>query len=500
MNKKLKPALLIIMAFLLILTSCGIKDKRNEKSLEKSENRQEYRIQGNLNQYNINVEFNLEDKILKGNQETVYVNNEKISIDKIYFHLYPNAFKDRETVPFLFNDFRRAYWKGFEEGYIDIENLYVDGEKVVYSIGGRGDTILEVMLPKAVEPGEQVTINMEYKIKLPPVAERFGYGKDTYNFGNWYPVVSVYDEDRWNLDPYYAIGDPFYSDVSNYKVAIRAPKDVVIASSGKIISNKVIGDVREWEIEAENMRDFAWVASKDFQKVEKFVDGVLLKMYFIKGKADKDIIKEALDFSEKSFKTFNKVFGKYPYKEYSVVQTSFPSGMEYPGIVFIGKEYYNKNYKSFLETLIVHETAHQWWYAVVGNDQIDESWLDESFASYSEVIYYRENYGEQTAQEYHKFENEERYYELVDSLKDKRVLKTLKEFKDWDDYSLLVYNKGAIFLDKLRERYGIDLFYDMLSTYYDRYKFKIATTKDFLKVCEEVTGEELDDYFKEWLR
>lgn len=492
---------LILLIFLLVLTSCSTEQRINDKSLDEIENKIEDMVLENINQYSIDVVMYPEDKLIKGGQKVTYINNENEPMEKIYFHLYPNAFKERETAPFLFDDFLNAYPTGFAEGYINIEEVKVDGADGIYSIGEFGETIMEVSLLQKLDIGERVDIDIKYTIKLPPAAERFGYGSDTYNLGNWYPVIAVHDDSGWNLDPYYAIGDPFYADVGNYKVNIKAPKEFTIASTGNILSNIVDDNTIEWTAEASAVRDFAWVASKSFEIVEKEVDGILLKMYFLESEVKNDYIRgKALEFAEDSLKAFNRVFGKYPYKEYSVVQTNFPSGMEYPGIVFIGSQYYDKYYADFLETVIVHETAHQWWYGVIGNDQIDESWLDESLASYSEVIYQLENYGEEAAKEYQKTENEDKYYKAVDSLEDKAVLKSLKDFNEWNEYGALVYSKGAIFLDDIKTTYGKDTFYKILKTYYNRYKFKNATTEDFLDVCEEITGEDLDEYFDKWLK
>lgn len=500
MISKTKNILLIFVIFSLMLTGCSTKEKKNHRPLDKAKNKVENEVLENINQYNIDVVFNPKEKTIKGNQKVTYINNEETSVDKVYFHLYPNAFKKKETAPFLFDDFISAYPRGFSEGYIDIEEVYIDGERVSYSIEEADNTIMEVSLPYELGIGNKVSIDMEYTIKIPPASERFGYGNDTVNLGNWYPIIAVYDDSGWNLDPYYPIGDPFYSDISNYNVTIKAPKDFVIASTGNILSAEIIDNAREWKIEANSFRDFAWVASNKFEIVEKEIDGILIKMYFINdGTLDEDMKNNALKFAESSLKTFNKVFGQYPYKEYSVVQTNFPSGMEYPGIVFIGSQYYDRSFADFLETIIVHETAHQWWYGVVGNDQIDQAWLDESFASYSEVIYFSENYGQRTGEKYHRSENEEAFNAAAYSLEDEVILKDLKGFKDWKDYSLLVYTKGSMFLDDIKDRYGKEVFYKILKIYYNRYKFEIATTEDFLNICEEVTGEELDDYFKKWL-
>lgn len=499
MSKKFTRLIILFILSMLLVMSCAIENKETKEHQDISIDKE---IKDKkLTQYNIQIEFDPDNQTVSGLQNTIYTNNEDVNLNNIYFHLYPNAFKSKETVPFLFDDFNNAYPNGFSEGYINIEEISVNGDRANYSIEGKGDTILKIQLNQELEPGENITIDMKYLVKLPPATERFGFGQETFNFGNWYPVVAVYDDEGWNIDPYYSIGDPFYSDVANYNVIIEAPEDITIAATGEVVGIKNNENKKNWNISAKAVRDFAWVASKYFKVVESEVDGIKLKNYIINnGDLDEETIDRAVEYTNNSIKTFNKVFGKYPYKEYSVVQTNFPSGMEYPGIVFIGKQYYDKRYKNFLETLIVHETAHQWWYSAVGNDQVDEAWLDESFASYSEVIYYDEIYGESVGEKYHLYENEKRYEEIEDSIEDKSILKALNEFEGWNDYGLLVYTKGAILLDEIKDKYGKDKFYKILNTYYNKYKYEIASTEDFIDICESVTGENLDGFFNKWLK
>lgn len=499
----MKKNIFLVLLIILVLTGCSVKKEGNISNKQEnipleSEEIEEEEV---FNQYVIDIVFDPQERTLIGKQRIIYTNSENKELSNIYLHLYPNAFKSKDTLPFLFDDYMRAYPQGFIEGYIDINDVKINDQTIKYKIIGNGDTILEVTPNKTIKRRETISIELKYFIKIPPARERFGYGDDIFNFGNWYPVMAVYDNSGWNLDSYLPIGDPFYSDSSDYRVSILAPKDFIVATTGEVIGKEEKEDSIQWTIEAKKVRDFAWVASSRFEVEERKVGETTIKAYFLKdGMATKEIKSKVISFAMDSIKIFNKVFGQYPYPQYSIVQTNFPSGMEYPQIVFIGKEFYNREYISYLESILVHETAHQWWYNVVGNDQIDEAWLDESLSSYSEVIYIEEVYGEREGKDYHRYENEEKYSYYKEELEDEAVLKTLNEFEGWDDYSLLVYTKGAIFLDDLRLKYGDEVFFKILQTYYNRHKFKIASTKDFLQICEEITGDELDEYFEKWLK
>ncbi len=252
------------------------------------------------------------------------------------------------------------------------------------------------------------------------------------------------------------------------------------------------GIKKTYHIEGKLIRDFAWVASPNFKIREIEAEDTLIKLYSLE--TDVEVEKFSLEVGKDSIEIFNRIFGKYPYGQYSIVMTEFPTGMEYPGLVFIGKEFFQKYYKNQLEIVIVHETAHQWWYGgVVGNDQIDEAWLDEALASYSEVIYMSERYGEEKGKEYYDYSLKTSYEYGKDIIsQDKRVLKPLSEFSGWDDYGLLVYTKGAMFLGEIEREFGKEALYDILNKYYNQYKFYIGTTEDFLKYVRILQGLPLE--------
>lgn len=451
-----------------------------------------------ISEYKIDVDLDIENMTYKGKQTVSYVNNTDIDLESIYFHLYPNAFKSLATAPILFDISDGMEASSYEPGYIEIEKVSNEGKNLKWHIDEEKDTILNVKLDKPLEKGKNIKLYLEYTVKLPTTEDRFGYHDKGINCGNWYPIVCVYDKKGWNLDPYYKVGDPFYSDVSNYKVSITTPKEIIVATSGKIISETEKGDKKTYKIEGQLIRDFAWAASKDFVVKEKKVEDTIIKVYSIKD--DSKLIDETLKAGENSIKIFNKIFGKYPYGWYSIVNTEFPSGMEYPGMVLISNDYFHKHLIDILEKVIVHETAHQWWYGLVGNNQVDEAWLDEGLATYSEVIYMNEVHGKDEGDKYYN-ENIRLGYEYsAQYLSDNEVVnKPLSEFAGWVDYGPLVYSRAAMFIDRIKEDFGEEVLYKILSSYYDKYKFHIATTEDFIKVCEEVTNTSFSQLANEYL-
>jgi len=453
----------------------------------------------NGNLYKIYTELNVDDKTLTGKQNVKYVNAENVDLNELYFHVYTNAFKAQDTAPFLFDDFDRAYSRGFEPGYTEVSSIKAAGKSLKYSFQGEGNTILKVELLEPLKAGSAIELEMDYKVTIPPANERFGYGENHFNLGNWYPVAAVYDKEGWNLDKYFPIGDPFYSDTANYEVTVKMPKEYVIAASGRLINEKEEGSNKIWEFQGSSMRDFAFVANKDFKVAEQKVDGTVVKSYYYK--EDERRGKEALEIGVNSIKIFNEKFGKYPYPTYSVVETVFPSGMEYPGLVYISDAYYKPfANRDVLTIVVVHETGHQWFYSLIGNDQVDEAWLDEGFATYSESIYIENALSKQRGENYFNNSVEERHDEAIaQKMIDGVVVRSLEDFRNWEDYGPTVYTRGAVVLNELRNKLGDEKFFQVIQEYFKEFEFKIATTEDFIKVSERVAGQDLDDFFNTWL-
>lgn len=452
-----------------------------------------------INTYTISADFDPVERIITGNQQITYTNNENISFNVLYFHLYPNAFKNEETTPFEKNEMKCAYPKGFETGYIKIDSIQQNGEALNYIVMGMGDSILKVYLKNELEPGQKIELDMDFSVKIPPSCGRFGYGENTINIANWYPILSVFDNKGWNLEPYYAIGDPFYSDVANYRVEILMPKEYKIAHSGDCIKKENIDGKIRWTLEGKKIRDFAIVSSEKFKVIDDEIDGVKIYSYYFDDKFG-DL---ALDTAKDSIKIFTESYGKYPYKQFSVAASDFfIGGMEYPNLVFIDQSLYKEENKKILEYVIAHETAHQWWYGIVGNDEVNEPWLDEALTEYSTLLYYEKKYGIETEKQIYKNLIVRYYNAYIESglSEDNRVCRSVNKFKDSQEYQALVYYKGAMFIKDLRKQLGDELFFQAMKVYFDKYKYKNANTEDFINICEKVSNKDLRGNFCKWLR
>ena len=451
-----------------------------------------------LNEYEIEATFYEDEKIIEGTEKITYVNKSSNNIKSVYFHIYPNVFKSKETVPFEEEEIDLAYIDGFEPGYIDIASVKSTKGDLSFLIIGKGNSVLKVNLDEELEPGDKTKIYIDFMLKIPPSNGRFGFGRNTINLGNWYPIAAMLDESGWNLEPYHPIGDPFFSDVANYRVIITIDQSYVVASTGNLIKKENIGGKYRWTFEVKKVRDFAMIASNKYKIIEDEIDGILVRSYYFEDESAELSLKAAKD----SLGIFNKIFGKYPYRHFSVAASDFfIGGMEYPKLVFIDEGMYKGN-DEILEYIIVHETAHQWWYGLVGNNEIEEAWLDEALTEYSTLLYYENKYGEDRKDKIYKkmILGVYNLYRHFNEIENETILKSLGDFKNSREYQALVYCKGAMFLQCLREELGDEVFFNALKVYFDKYKYKNATTEDFMKICEIVSDRELKDIFDKWLK
>lgn len=455
------------------------------------ENSAAWLISKDCPRYTIEASFYPNDKRIDGSQNVTVKNTEKVELSELYFHLYPNAFKTPDTAPFPRHEMQSAYPEGFSPGYINIKKVSTSSGPLEYEVE---NTLLKVVLDKPLKPGGSISLTMEFTEIIPPSYGRFGYGKNTFNIANWYPILAVYDENGWNKDPYYAIGDPFYSDAGLYEVKIKAPSEYTIAASGYVEDKRQEGSSSIWTFKTGLVRDFAWVASTRFKTFSKEVGGVKITSFYIK--EDAPYGEKALGYAEKAMKFFSEFFGPYPYKEYAVAASDFYiGGMEYPNLVMIGRQFYNEG--DMLEYVVIHETAHQWWYGLVGNNEVKEPWLDEALAEYSTVLYYENVYGRKTGQRiYDDFIlNPYKFYEQTNqSQKIGPVLRPLADFNNWGEYDAVVYSRGAIMLKQLESSIGKEKFREAMRFYFKQNIYKNATTADFIKAVNKATGADWTDY------
>lgn len=469
-NKKRRIVTLILSIVLVIFVFFIINKNNEYETISTLKDK-------DINNYIIDVNFDDKEKKIECSQNITYVNNTGKDLDKLYMHIYPNAFSNRNICPFEKEELSQAYPNSFDKGYIKISNIFNCNTKLKYNTKGEKDDILEIILDKKLKKGQKYSIDIKYIVKLPNCLGRFGYGDNTINITNWFPIACVYDKDGWNLDSYTAIGDPFYSDTSNFSINITVPSKYEVACTGFIKQKSEQNGKRLFKLKANKVRDFAIILSDKFI-INKSVYG---KTSIITYSLNKDLAVDTNKIAKQSIKIFSELFAQYPYDTYSVVASDFfIGGMEYPTLVMIDKSLYNEDTKFFLEYVIAHETAHQWWYSIIGNNEVDEPWLDEALTEYSTILYFENKYGTKISDKLlETMKVQSRLY------KSKDIFKSIKEFSDFSEYSLNVYTKGAIIFNEIRKEVGDKIFFETLQEYCDRYMFQNVNGTQFIELWKD---------------
>lgn len=471
---------LAVLLSLLILLTCSVTLTACKKSIAQ-------------NSYVIEMTLN-DDMSLTGKETVTYKNQTEVSLKEIKFNIFANAYrKDSAFLPENPTLKPTAFPNGESYGDMEIKGAKVNGEKADFSIVGEDKNVLSVALKDELFPDEKVEITIDYVIRLANVISRTGYNDKTVNLGNCYPTLCVYNNGFYEC-LYYSYGDPFYSDVADYKVTITLPETYVVASSGKLTQSKKENGKKSQTYTINSARSFALVVSKEFKVITENQDGVSVSYYYY----DDENAKESLATAKKSLKYFSDTFGSYPYDTYNVAQTPFmQGGMEYTGLVYIS----DALEKQSINEVIVHETAHQWWQVAVGNNEIEHPFLDESLAEYSVVMFF-EKHPEYSLDRKTLMETAEKTYKIYCSVYEKLfgktntvMLRSLKEYDGEYEYVNIAYIKGCIMFDCLRQTVGDKDFIRGLQKYYNDYKFKIATP-DSLMGAFEKTGADTNGFFR----
>lgn len=444
-----------------------------------------------ISNYDILAFYNENDRTVSGTVDFDFYNYTDNELTDLKFNLYGNAFREDAKYKPVSDTYKsKAYYRGNSYGRMNIVN--VENCKG-WNVAGEDENILTVNLLSSVYPGERVKVKISYTLAIAEVNHRTGVTANTVNLGNFYPILCAYTKDGFLECPYYSYGDPFVSECANYTVTIDLPQEYVAASSGKLISESKTNDRKKCTYSLKNARDFALVLSNKFEVISEKVNGVDVSYYYVSDANAKTNLTAAAD----SLRFFSKTFGEYTYPTLSVVQTGFCyGGMEYPALTMIssGLDKDNSIYT------IVHENAHQWWYAMVGSNQMECAWQDEGLTEYSTLAFFESNpsYGFTRTGLVKSATNSYRaYYSVYNQLNgtvDTSMNRKLCDFAGEVEYENVTYNKGLILFETLRTSIGDDKFFGGLKTYFKKFSGKTATDED-LYGCFIGGGVDLEGFF-----
>jgi len=455
----------------------------------------------NASTYQIVANLDYESKTLSAKQKVEYINNTGYELSEVCFHLYPNAFSEsaQKYKAVSTTQFSQAYPNGFSEGNISIEQVNIADKAVKYEIGGEDKNILIVPLENKLRANSSVEIDINFELTIPNCNHRFGYGENTLNLGNWYPVACVFEDEEFKKDGYSTNGDPFYSDIANYLVTFSYPTELKLASTGNMVSSVEQGGIKTDIYQAQAVRDFAMVLSEKFEVKSELVGDTQVNYYYYDDNNSDSNLQTSVD----ALNTFNDLIGLYPYKVLNVVKANFlQGGMEYPNLVYISD---NVKVDSEYKNVIIHEIAHQWWYGVVGSNECEYAWMDEALTEYTTALFYDKNTGyEMTTREvlgnalnsYLLFCDvyREVYGDLNSSMN-----RNIHDFGTETEYVYLTYVKGVLMFDSIADIIGQNRMEKCLKEYYKVNAMHNAKPKDLVECFENASNKDLASFIMSWL-
>lgn len=479
--------------------------------------------------YIIDVTLNDNEHTLDGFEKIEYTNNSPDTLRFIWFHLWPNAYKNDKTAfsdQLLVNGNTKFYFSDKEQkGYINRLDFKVNNITAAVEDHPNHIDIAKVVLPEAMPPGQTVTITTPFHVKLPYNFSRGGHDGQSYQATQWYPKPAVYDREGWHPMPYLDQGE-FYSEFGNFTVAITVPKNYVVAATGELQNplekewlktrtsfewkpvtkkEKLKGggikttlilyppsdkETKTLQFKQDKIHDFAWFADKRFivdYDSCKIGPGKIVDVYSYYTILHKERWKNSIQYAKDGIRHYSAFVGEYPYNVLSVVQgpESFGGGMEYPTITIITPT----RKAETLEQVIVHEIGHNWFYGILGTNERKHPWMDEGINSYYERQYSRRK------DPNHSLDGPQALLETIVTNKTDQAIATSSEDFSELNYGLIAYLKASRWVDWIESYVGVDTFHNAMRGYYRQWKFKHPRPSDLKSVLEQTSKKNLDSAF-----
>ena len=419
--------------------------------------------------YTLNVDFDVETHTLNVIEEIDYLNENNFALDTIAFIVPMNH----------------------EAGVFSLSKVEIGEEKQALQVDLQG-VQYRINLVEPLQPQANLPIYLEYQILLPEERGVLGYTDRQINVCDWYVLIPPYQQSSgWMVNDYHNVGEYLVYDTANYDVTIQmhnTPENLIMVASVPGTRN---GNI--WTYTAEQLRTFVWTASTQFVRLAQADNEDVIAYVFPE---DEEAGWMALSTTISAWNLYSAVYGAPPQEQLYLIEADFYDGMEYEGLYYLGFDYfesYKGGEKNYLTAIAAHETAHQWWFASVGNDAATEPWLDESLAIYSELIFYETYYPGDEAWWWN--------FRVASFNPEGAVNSNIYQYGSWRPYINAVYLRGAQMIQDIRTAVGDEAFFLFLQEYYRDGSGKIMTRQDFFITIAQFTDVDLqpiiESYFSE---
>lgn len=502
--------------------------------------------------YNIQVKLNDKNHTLSAFEEFEYINNSPNTLDKIYIHLWPNAYRNGKTAlgkqKYASGEKELRFGKEENKGGIDSLDFQSNGQKLKWEYDAKNIDICVITLTTPLKSGDRVRISTPFKVKIPSgEISRLGHIDQSYQITQWYPKPAVYDKNGWNPIPYLNQGE-FYSEYGSFDVSITLPKNYVVGATGdlqtasevefldnlaKQTENKIADylmtkqgkggktafpeSVSEWKTiryTQSKVHDFAWFADKRYAVLKGEVE-----LPHSKNKVTSWAMfvphntiywQHAIEYINDGTYYYSLWNGDYPYKQVTAVDGTISAGggMEYPNVTVIG----NSSSKEELEVVIVHEVGHNWFYGILGSNERVHGWMDEGMNTLNEMRYVQTKYPNNTrlsdmvlGGKFH-FNDLDHHdmgdlsYRAISMLGLDQPIETHSADFTPINYGMIMYQKTGLVFFYLKAYLGEEVFNKAMSDYFEAWKFKHPQPEDMQKSIETSTGKKLDWLFNDLIK
>ena len=426
--------------------------------------------------YWIEIDLTFDDRAqeatIDGNARILFTNPLTGRLDNVVLMLWPN------------ND---QYAAQMVAGPVVVQGRVVEGEPVTNGLGQR------FKLPRSLAPGEAVDLSLPFRVEIESMSallpKRMGITGGMLLAPTFYPLIPRLVDGEWQIGDAPPGGDTTNSEIAFYQLDVTWPSELALAASGVEFDRHEAGGLKQATFISGPMRDVA-LALGPFVVETRQVGDVLLQVWVLR--THRDDVEVVLDAAALQMTLLNELMGPYPYPELDLVDAPGAfGGIEYPGLVYLGTLG-----SSWVIEPTVHEVAHQWFYGLIGDDQIEQPWLDEAAATYAEALYYEQAQGTGRGT---SFISDLRSIVRQHSDPELPIGLAVGDYPDEFDYAAFVYLKGALFFDALRRELGEPGFKDFLQAYYETYRYGFADAEGFQKIAEMTCRCELDPFFDVWV-
>lgn len=491
--------------------------------------------------YTITVQLNDTSKTLDGFENIQYYNNSPDTLKYIWFHLWPNAYKNEQsafTEQELINGSTSFYFAAENErGYINQLSFEVNGIPARLNPDSANPDMAVLFLPSPLAPKQNIKITTPFHVKLPYNISRGGYVGETFQATQWCPKPAVYDATGWHPMPYLNQGE-FYSEFGQWDVSVTAPENYIIAASGVLQNDAMLNELKRlgrsspfrqknytqwdetelkkgkkipeqlmpesarkqktWRFILDSAHDFAWFASKAFivryDSITTSLGQTDLFCYYHPWETEN--WDSSIHYLKRSVQFYSSRVGAYPYPVASVVagNASVESGgMEYPTITLItlyggGEE---------LDATIAHEVGHNWFYGILANNERRYPWLDEGINSFYEKKYTEQFYKQSKPLKAFPDDETKLMIQTLETLHKDQAMTLPSAAYTLINYGEMVYGKTTYWLEGLRNYMGAAAFDSAMKAYYTEWRFKHPQPDDFKAVFQQYSPKPVDSIFNQ---